>query len=165
MAPMAAIGLVMVVLGGQTTSQSSEGLLDSALSKVIRVLPDAVAQQASTIREYAATVPDSHLSPPEPSVASTLGTAIAGKVSALLNYRNVGGKESMAEVDPWAVIVRFHYWYLLRYSHQAAAIRPYRLDRIGAFAQRTPASNRPKTSIRWLPWKKILAKAGNFRPE
>lgn len=125
-----ALRLVMAVLGGQSTSQSNEDLLDSALSKVIRVLPDAVAQQASTIREYAATVPDRHLTPPEPSVASTLVTAIAGKVSVLLNYRNAGGRESVVEVDPWAVIVRFHYWYLLGNSHQAEAVRTYRLDRI-----------------------------------
>ncbi|ABY23280.1 transcriptional regulator, HTH domain [Renibacterium salmoninarum ATCC 33209] len=138
--------LVMAVLGGKTTSQSSEDLLDSALSKVIRVLPDAVAQQARTIREYAATVPDSHLSPPEPSVASTLVTAIAGKVSVLLNYRNAGGKESTVEVDPWAVIVRFHYWYLLGYSHQAAAIRTYRLDRIGG-VRPTNASFQPPEDL------------------
>jgi hypothetical protein len=55
---------------------------------------------------------------------------VAERRSILLTYRSASANEWELEVDPWAVVVRFGRWYLLCFSHQADAIRTYRVDRI-----------------------------------
>jgi predicted DNA-binding transcriptional regulator YafY len=47
-----------------------------------------------------------------------------------LGYRSEAGSEWVAEVDPWALVVRHGRWYLLCHSHAAGARRAYRIDRI-----------------------------------
>ena len=47
-----------------------------------------------------------------------------------LDYRSEAGSEWVAEVDPWAVVVRHGRWYLLCRSHAADARRAYRIDRV-----------------------------------
>ncbi len=52
-----------------------------------------------------------------------------------------------AEVDPWAVVVRYGRWYLLCHSHRADAIRTYRIDRVRAVRAdraRVRAARRPR---------------------
>jgi hypothetical protein len=53
----------------------------------------------------------------------------------LLVYRSESGNEWEADVDPWAVVVRYGRWYLLCHSHRAHAIRTYRVDRVRAVQQ------------------------------
>jgi predicted DNA-binding transcriptional regulator YafY len=48
----------------------------------------------------------------------------------VLGYRSEAGSEWVAEVDPWAVVVRHGRWYLLCWSHGAEARRAYRIDRV-----------------------------------
>jgi len=50
----------------------------------------------------------------------------------LVTYRSESGSEWEAEVDPWAVVVRYGRWYLLCHSHRAVATRSYRIDRVRA---------------------------------
>jgi predicted DNA-binding transcriptional regulator YafY len=47
-----------------------------------------------------------------------------------LEYRSEAGSEWVAEVDPWAVVVRHGRWYLLCHSYAAGDIRAYRIDRV-----------------------------------
>ena len=47
-----------------------------------------------------------------------------------LGYRSEAGSEWVAEVDPWAVVVRHGRWYLLCRSHTTDARRAYRIDRV-----------------------------------
>jgi predicted DNA-binding transcriptional regulator YafY len=47
-----------------------------------------------------------------------------------LGYRSEAGSEWVAEVDPWALVVRHGRWYLLCHSHAANARRAYRIDRV-----------------------------------
>jgi predicted DNA-binding transcriptional regulator YafY len=61
---------------------------------------------------------------------TALVTAVANQRRVLVTYRAESGEQWDAEVDPWAVVVRFGRWYLLCHSHRAQAIRTYRVDRI-----------------------------------
>ncbi|MDQ6934208.1 MAG: WYL domain-containing protein [Actinomycetota bacterium] len=128
-----ALVLVMAVLDAQPVGAGD--LVGSALSKVIRALPESVGRQAAALREYASAAPDRHSSRPDPATTSALVDAVATRRRVLLRYRSESGNEWEADVDPWAVVVRHGRWYLLCHSHRAEAIRTYRVDRIRAVQQ------------------------------
>ena len=124
-----ALVLVMAVLDGQP---AADDLVGAALDKVIRALPESVGRQAATLREHASAVPDPYSARPDPATTSALVAAIAARRRVLITYRSESGNEWEAEVDPWAVVVRYGRWYLLCHSHRADAIRTYRIDRVRA---------------------------------
>jgi predicted DNA-binding transcriptional regulator YafY len=62
------------------------------------------------------------------ALPESVGREAAARVR--VGYRGDSGEEWDAEVDPWAVVVRFGRWYLLCHSHRAGAVRTYRVDRI-----------------------------------
>ena len=130
-----ALGLVMAVLDGQPAAVDGDDLVGAALSKVIRALPERVGRQAAALRKYASAAPDRSSSRADPAVASALVAAVAARRRVLVTYRNASGHEWEAEVDPWAVVVRYGRWYLLCHSHRADAVRTYRLDRIRTVQQ------------------------------
>ena len=125
-----ALSLVMAVLDSH-----ADDLVDAALGKVIRALPDTVGRQAAVLREHASTAPDRNSARPDPATTSALVAAIAARRRVVVAYRNDAGAEWEAEVDPWAVVVRHGRWYLLCHSHRADAVRTYRVDRVRAVRQ------------------------------
>lgn len=127
-----ALGLVMAVLEGHPAATGTSELAGSALAKVIRALPENVGRQAAALRDYAAAVPDRRAAHPDPAVTSALVVAVATRRRVRLRYRSQSGREWEPEADPWAVVVRHGRWYLLCYSHQASAVRSYRVDRVAA---------------------------------
>src|SRR6202042_1805121 len=127
-----ALGLVMAVLEGHPAATGPSELAGSALAKVIRALPENVGRQAAALRDYAAAVPDRRAAHPDPAVTSALVVAVASRRRVRLSYRSQAGREWESEADPWAVVVRHGRWYLLCYSHQAGAVRSYRVDRVAA---------------------------------
>ena len=130
-----ALGLVMAVLDGHPAAIDVDDLVGTALGKVIRALPEKVGRQAAALRDYASAAPARYSTRPDPAIASALVAAVAARRSVLVTYRNESGHEWEAEVDPWAVVVRYGRWYLLCHSHRADAIRTYRVDRIGSVQQ------------------------------
>ncbi|CAM5297646.1 helix-turn-helix transcriptional regulator [Streptomyces canus] len=134
-----ALGLVMAVLDGRPAAADpdADDLVGAALGKVIRALPESVGRQAAALREHALAAPDRNASRPDPALTSTLVAASAVRRRVLVTYRSESGNEWEAEVDPWAVVVRYGRWYLLCHSHQADAIRTYRIDRVRAVRETT----------------------------
>jgi predicted DNA-binding transcriptional regulator YafY len=127
-----ALGLVMAVFDGQPAAADVDDLVGCALGKVIRALPESVGRQAAALREHASAAPDPYSARPDPATTSAFVAAVAARRRVLITYRSESGNEWEAEVDPWAVVVRYGRWYLLGHSHHANAIRTYRLDRIRA---------------------------------
>lgn len=130
-----ALGLVMSVLDGQSAATDGADPVGAALGKVIQALPEGVGRQAAALREHASAAPDRYSARPDPARTSTLVAAAASRRRVLITYRSEAGNEWDAEVDPWAVVVRYGRWYLLCHSHRANAIRTYRLDRLRAVRQ------------------------------
>jgi predicted DNA-binding transcriptional regulator YafY len=139
-----ALGLVMAVLGGQPAAADVDDLVGSALGKVIRALPESIGRQAAALREHASAAPDRHSARPDPAITSALVAAVAARRRVLLTYRSDSGDEWQAEVDPWAVVVRYGRWYLLCHSHRVVAIRTYRIDRVRAVQQTTHEFEAPE---------------------
>jgi predicted DNA-binding transcriptional regulator YafY len=125
-----ALGLVMAVLDGHPSATDVDDLVGSALGKVIRALPEQVGRQASALRELASAVPNRYAARPDPAITSALVEAVAARRRVQLRYRGESGNEWVADVDPWAVVVRHGRWYLLCHSHRADAVRTYRVDRV-----------------------------------
>ena len=131
-----ALGLVMAVIDGQREAAADDDdLVGSALGKVIRALPEGVGRQAAALREHASAVPDPYSARPDPAVTSALVAAVAARRRVLVKYRSESGNEWEAEVEPWAVVVRFGRWYLLCRSLRSDAIRTYRVDRVRTVQQ------------------------------
>ncbi|MBR7829885.1 WYL domain-containing protein [Actinospica sp. MGRD01-02] len=143
-----ALGLVMAVLDGQpeAADTGTDDLVGTALGKVIRALPERVGRQAAALREHASAAPDAYSARPDPLVTSALVTASAHRRRVQISYRSEAGNEWEAEVDPWAVVVRYGRWYLLCHSHRADAIRTYRVDRVRSVGQ-TGQSFEPPTGL------------------
>jgi predicted DNA-binding transcriptional regulator YafY len=141
-----ALGLVMAVLDGQPAAIDADDLVGSALSKVIRALPESIGRQAAALRAYASAAPDRQASRPDPATTSALVAAVADRRRVVVTYRGGSGEEWEAEVDPWAVVVRYGRWYLLCHSHRADAVRTYRVDRIRA-VRRTPHGFTPPADL------------------
>jgi predicted DNA-binding transcriptional regulator YafY len=144
-----ALSLVMAVLNDLPAAGE---LLGSALTKVIRALPESIGRQATTMREHATPTPDRHAARPDPALAGALVAAAAARRRVEVAYRSESGREWSAEVDPWAVVIRYGRWYLLCFSHRADAIRTYRIDRIQAVEQtghpfEPPAGLDPVTTV------------------
>ena len=121
----------MAVLDGHHDVSDPTDPVGSALAKIVRALPEPVAAQAEAVRRSTAPAPDRAAARPDPETTSTLVQACSNQRRVRLGYRSEAGSEWVAEVDPWAVVVRHGRWYLLCHSHTADARRAYRIDRVG----------------------------------
>jgi predicted DNA-binding transcriptional regulator YafY len=138
-----ALGLVMAVLDANHAAADTAEPVGAALGKIIRVLPDSVGAPAATLRQHASPAPDRRARP-DPQTASELTTAVAAQRRVRIGYRSQSGAQWDEDVDPWAVVIRYGYWYLLCHSHRAAAVRAYRIDRIRNVIASNAAFQPPK---------------------
>jgi predicted DNA-binding transcriptional regulator YafY len=125
-----ALALVMAVLDGHHAASDPDDPVGSALGKIVRALPEAVAAQAEAVRRTTAPAPDRSAARPDPGTTAALVQACSNRRRVRLDYRSEAGSEWLTEVDPWAVVVRHGRWYLLCRSHAKDARRAYRIDRI-----------------------------------
>jgi predicted DNA-binding transcriptional regulator YafY len=125
-----ALGLVMAVLDGHHDAGDPTDPVGSALGKIVRALPEAVAAQAEAVRRTTAPAPDRAAARPDPWTTIALVQACASHHQVRIGYRSEAGSEWVMTVDPWAVVVRHGRWYLLCRSHPSGATRAYRIDRV-----------------------------------
>ncbi len=123
-----ALGLVMAVLDGH--HDASEGPVGSALGKMMRALPTAIAAQADAVRRTTAPAPDRSAVRPDPQTTTLLVQACSQHRLVQLSYITEAGTDFVIKVEPWAVVVRHGRWYLLCRSVSADAKRTYRIDRV-----------------------------------
>ncbi|WP_053203643.1 helix-turn-helix transcriptional regulator [Jiangella muralis] len=137
------LGLVMAVLDGHHDAADAADPVGSALGKLLRALPEPIAEQAEAVRRTTAPAPDRAAARPDPSTATTLVQACADRCRVRIGYRSEAGSEWTADVDPWAVVVRHGRWYLLCWSHGADARRAYRIDRVTSVSVLTTSFTPP----------------------
>lgn len=128
-----ALGLVMAVLDGHHDAGSAEDPVGSAIGKIIRGLPETVAEPAETIRRLSRPAPDRSAVRPDLETTAGLAQACDARRRVRLRYRSNPEKDWVTDVDPWAVVVRHGRWYLLCWSHDHEAIRTLRVDRVAGF--------------------------------
>lgn len=125
-----ALGLVMAVLDGHHDASDAADPVGSAIGKLVRVLPEPVADQVEVVRHTTAPAPDRGAARPDPETTTALVRACSTRRQVRIGYRSEAGSEWVMDVDPWAVVVRHGRWYLLCRSHRADARRAYRIDRV-----------------------------------
>src|SRR5215831_3945791 len=125
-----AMGLVMAVLEGHKDAADPSDLVGSALTKIVRVLPERVARPVRGLREVFAARPAPAVSA-SPELTTALIEACVAARRLRLTYR-LGQADRVMEVDPWAVVLRHSRWYLLAWSHTRQARRVLRADRVMA---------------------------------
>jgi len=125
-----ALALVMAVLDGHHDVSDPTDPVGSAVGKIARALPEAVAGQVDAIRRTTAAAPDRAATRPHPETASELAQACANHRRVRIDYRSESGSEWTMDVEPWAVVVRHGRWYLVCRSLSNDARRAYRVDRI-----------------------------------
>ncbi|WP_024285141.1 YafY family protein [Cellulomonas sp. KRMCY2] len=125
-----ALGLVMAVLDGHHDAGDPVDPVGSALGKIMRALPEPVAAQAEAVRRTAAPAPDRAAARPDPGITAVLVQACSDHRRVRLGYRSEAGSDWVADVEPWAVVVRHGRWYLLCRSLRSDALRAYRVDRV-----------------------------------
>ncbi|GAA3515430.1 helix-turn-helix transcriptional regulator [Actinocatenispora rupis] len=123
-----ALGLVMAVLDGDSGAVDPDDPVGRALSRILRVLPAPVARTAEAVWRVSAGRRESNAVRPDPDTTAAVVAACADHRRVRLAYRT--GRDSVMDVDPWAVVLRRGKWYLLCWSHSRDARRVLRLDRI-----------------------------------
>jgi predicted DNA-binding transcriptional regulator YafY len=127
-----ALGLVMAVLDGHHDASDPADPVGSALSKIMRALPEPVAAHAEAVRRATAPAPDRAAARPDPETTTALVQASSGRRCVRFGYRSEAGSQWTTEVEPWAVVVRHGRWYLLCRARASDTRRAYRIDRISA---------------------------------
>ncbi|MGO4601299.1 helix-turn-helix transcriptional regulator [Terrabacter sp. 2YAF2] len=124
-----ALGLVMAVLEGHRGAADPTELVGAALSKILRALPQQVAEPVRAVRRITGPPPNPSLRV-DPLLTAKLVEACTSARRVLIDYRLEDGRERPMEVDPWAVLLRHGRWYLLGWSHTSGAQRALRVDRV-----------------------------------
>lgn len=128
--PAEALGLVMGVLDGHHDAANTVDPVGSALGKIVRALPSALAGQVEAVRRTAAPIPDRAAVRPDPATTATLVGACADRRRVRLGYRSEAGSQWSLDADPWAVVIRHGRWYVVCWSYRSDAVRTLRVDRV-----------------------------------
>jgi len=129
-----ALGLAMALLATRPTRemQLPPGV-DSALSKIERVLPPDLVHRMDALRA-SISYPDSaelgKAAFPDPSLLAQLAQACLGGNRIWMRYGRPNGDETAREVDPYGIGTIFGRWYLHGWCHLRNERRTFRIDRI-----------------------------------
>lgn len=125
-----AAAVVLGLLGG-----SPHGLphstAESALAKINRVLPEAVADRVTALRDtFASAPPAAQAATPDPRTALDLATAARDRRRVRITYQSWRGETSARDLDPYGLVLHGGRWYVTGLDSRRSAIRVFRVDRV-----------------------------------
>jgi predicted DNA-binding transcriptional regulator YafY len=104
---------------------------DGALSKIHRVLPDALRRRVEALEaSLAFTGAAIAGEPPAGETVLLLAEAIRRGRRVRAAYRSFEGEETKRELSPYGLVVHAGRWYLAAHDHMRSALRTFRVDRI-----------------------------------
>ncbi len=105
--------------------------IEGALAKIERVLPEMLRERFHALQDtliFDFTPSDAT---PRGEVVSVLSTAAKQQRRAWIRYAAYASSEATErEVDPYGLVYRSGFWYLVGYCHLRADLRTFRLDRV-----------------------------------
>ncbi|MEV1112294.1 YafY family protein [Micromonospora sp. NPDC049751] len=125
------LGLVVAERVGLATELPATA---TAAAKIGRVLPAALADRLTALREHLGFT----LRRPEPQARPASGTLLALATAARrrqrvsLDYRSWRGERSHRDLDPYGLVFHAGRWYVTGHDHRRGEVRTFRLERIGA---------------------------------
>jgi predicted DNA-binding transcriptional regulator YafY len=125
-----ATAVVLGLVAGRRLGLPGEAA-ESALAKIQRVLPVAVADRVQALRQTLGfTLPSRDGVPPAMRVALELAEAVRDGLRVRIGYRSWRGEESARDLDPYGLVFHSGRWYVTGLDHRSGQIRTFRLDRI-----------------------------------
>ncbi len=122
---------------------SSEPAVDSALAKILRVLPAPLRERALAIHEAVDVAQPARPSEPAPTeTVVALAQAIRRNRRVRIRHRALDGRETTRDVDPLGIVFHTNRWYLAAYDYLREERRTFRIDRVLAVDERS-SSRRP----------------------
>jgi predicted DNA-binding transcriptional regulator YafY len=104
--------------------------VEGALAKIERVLPLALQEQVRAVQQVLALHFEAAKVAPASEVVVTLCMARLQKQQVWMGYQNWQGSATERALDPYGLVCRDGYWYVVGYCHLRRDLRTFRLDRI-----------------------------------
>jgi predicted DNA-binding transcriptional regulator YafY len=118
---------------------------DSALAKVRRVLPTALARRLDALLSTMDfTTPARPGAPLDAQVLLTLADAARQLRTVSLSYTSFAGRASERDLDPYGLTFHGGRWYATGFDHSTGQVRTFRLDRIGMARQTSRRFDAPQ---------------------
>jgi predicted DNA-binding transcriptional regulator YafY len=122
---------------------SAAPAVDSALAKILRVLPGPLRERASAIHEAVDVAQPARPSEPAPTeTVVALAQAIRRNRRVRIRHRASDGSETARDVDPMGIVFHGSRWYLAAYDYLRTEDRTFRVDRVLTIDQ-LPEPRRP----------------------
>jgi predicted DNA-binding transcriptional regulator YafY len=118
--------------------------VEGALAKIERVLPAMLRERVQAVQETLVFDIQPSSAIPNNAVVVTLCAAAQQKHPVWIRYRNWNAtEETERSVDPYGLVYRSGFWYMVGYCHLRSELRTFRLDRIQTTEIRTGTFTRP----------------------
>jgi len=118
--------------------------VEGALAKIERVLPTALRTRVQAVEETLVFDFTPSSAVPNNEVVVTLCAAAQQGRRVEMCYRNWNSsEETRRTVDPYGLVYRSGFWYMVGYCHLRADLRTFRLDRIVSTGMNEESFTRP----------------------
>ena len=119
-------------------------VVEAAIAKIERVMPLALRQRLRALQEaLLIEIPRPRAVPPAGELVMSLSLAIQQEQRVLLKHQNRKGVETERELDPYGLVYRAGYWYLVGYCYLRQDLRTFRLDRLLQVSPQPQTFTRP----------------------
>ena len=118
--------------------------VEGALAKIERVLPTMLRERVQAVQETLVFDIQPSSAIPDNEVVVTLCAAAQQQHQVWMRYRNWNASEETERiVDPYGLVYRTGFWYMVGYCHLRTELRTFRLDRIQNTEMRAETFSRP----------------------
>ncbi len=126
-----AVAIVLGLLGSAWLEiGQSPAVVEGALSKITRVLPQGARERVSAISSLVILNPYREEARPDASLLILLGESIQARQCVRITYRSEADELTRRVVEPYGLVGRRGRWYLIGYCRLRKDYRTFRLDRM-----------------------------------
>lgn len=104
--------------------------VEGALAKIERVLPVSLLEQVRAIQQTLVLNFNASSVAPASEIVITLSVARMQKRQVLMHYQGWQSAVTERMLDPYGIVCREGFWYVVGYCHLRTELRTFRLDRI-----------------------------------
>ena len=108
----------------------SQAVVEGALSKITRVLPQGARERVKAISSLVILSPYREEARPDASLLILLGESIQARQCVRITYRSESEELTRRVVEPYGLVGRRGRWYLVGYCRLRKDYRTFRLDRM-----------------------------------
>lgn len=125
-----AVTLALAVMRGP--GPDSDGSAETALAKLVRVLPRGVSDRVRNVLTAVTPPADGWLAGgiPDPGLLAAVATGVVERRRCRLRHRSTGGATTVRDVNPYGVAVVRGWCYVHAWCHLRQARRTFRIDRV-----------------------------------